>query len=72
MKRRRKQKYSNYRSFISEKNAGNVSISKILVGDFFGYDAIRKQAKLIAVITILAVVYIAMGYQCRKDLIVID
>lgn len=53
-------------------NAATQSLKKILAGDFFTAQSVRRQVWLIMLIALFVIVYIAMRYNCEQDLIKID
>lgn len=50
----------------------NITLKKIIGGDFLYTQFIRKQIWLILLITVFIVIYISTRYQCQQDLIRVD
>lgn len=53
-------------------NAAAQSLKKILAGDFFTAQGVRKQLWLIMLIVLFVIIYVAMRYNVQQDLIKID
>lgn len=53
-------------------NAAAQSLKRILAGDFFTAESVRRQLWLIMVIVLFVIVYVAMRYNVQQDLIKID
>lgn len=53
-------------------NSSNLSLKKILAGDFFNAESIHRQRWLIFWIVFLVIVYVAMRYNVEQDMIRID
>lgn len=50
----------------------NISLTKILAGDFFAAQIVRRQIGMILTIGVFAIVYISNRYSCQNMMIEID
>ncbi|MDO4310227.1 MAG: FtsL-like putative cell division protein [Prevotella sp.] len=49
-----------------------LTLTKIIGGEIFSNDIVRRQIWLILLIVLFTIVYVAFRYQCQQDMITID
>ncbi len=54
------------------KPSPTLTLTKIIGGEIFSNDIVRRQIWLILLIVLFTIVYVAFRYQCQQDMITID
>ena len=57
---------------VTSVSGTKMTLRKIFLGDFLVGDFLRRQALLLALVTIYTVVYISNRYSCQQEMIEID